>query len=379
MKIVIAIDSFKGSLSSIEAANGVKDAAAEVYDNPEIIILPVADGGEGTARALTEGLAGNMRRITVTGPLGEKTAAEYGIVGRTAVIEMSEAAGITLVPPEKRNPMITTTYGVGEIILDALNMGCRSFTVGIGGSATNDGGAGMLSALGFKLLDKSGRPILPGAQGLKDISLIDGRDVPALLSECDFTVACDVTNPLLGDKGCSKIYGPQKGADEDMIALMDGYLSNYAKISKNYNPSADESEPGAGAAGGMGFAFRTFLGAKLERGIELVLKTVGLKESLVGADLVVTGEGRLDSQTAMGKAPAGVAAMAKERGIPVIAFCGSVADGAEICNSHGIDAFFPILRRVGSLGEAMDKENAYKNIKETAKQVFLLIRKIKEV
>lgn len=377
MKIVIAIDSFKGSLTSYEAARSVKEAAEEVYKDAEVIIIPIADGGEGTVKALTEGLSGNMRKLKVTGPLGEPVLAEYGIIGSTAVIEMSEAAGITLVPPEKRDPMKTTTYGVGELIIDAIDRGCRSFIIGIGGSATNDGGAGMLEALGFKLLDRNGSIIKHGAEGLGELASIDGADALPLLSECDFRVASDVTNPLLGENGCSRIYGPQKGADETCVALMDKYLENYVEIVKKHNPRADENEAGAGAAGGMGFALKSFLGAKLEGGIGLVLETVGLAEKLIGADLVITGEGRLDSQSVMGKAPTGVAREAKKLGIPVIAFAGSVSEDAEICNSHGIDAFFPILRRITSLDEAMDKEKAYKNIKDTAKQVFLLMRSIK--
>ena len=376
MKIVIAIDSFKGSLTSYEAARSVKEAAEEVYKDAEVIIIPIADGGEGTVKALTEGLSGNMRKLKVTGPLGEPVLAEYGIIGSTAVIEMSEAAGITLVPPEKRDPMKTTTYGVGELIIDAIDRGCRSFIIGIGGSATNDGGAGMLEALGFKLLDRNGSIIKHGAEGLGELASIDGADALPLLSECDFRVASDVTNPLLGENGCSRIYGPQKGADETCVALMDKYLENYVEIVKKHNPRADENEAGAGAAGGMGFALKSFLGAKLEGGIGLVLETVGLAEKLIGADLVITGEGRLDSQSVMGKAPTGVAREAKKLGIPVIAFAGSVSEDAEICNSHGIDAFFPILRRITSLDEAMDKEKAYKNIKDTAKQVFLLMRSI---
>jgi len=376
VKIIIAIDSFKGSLSSREAAYGIRDAALEVFDDPEVITLPIADGGEGTARALTEGLSGEMHSAEVTGPLGEKVTAEYGTVGSLAIIEMSAAAGITLISREQRDPMKTTTYGVGEMILDAIDRGCRSFIIGIGGSATNDGGVGMLSALGFEFLDKGGKQIRRGAEGLFDLVKIDDSKVSPLISECTFRIACDVTNPLLGENGCSKVYGPQKGADEECVRLMDGYLGNYAKVAKQYNPSADENAAGAGAAGGMGFAFKTFLPATTEGGIELVLNTVGLREKLIGADLVITGEGRLDSQTVMGKAPIGVARIAKERDIPVIAFSGSVAEGAQICNSHGIDAFFPILRQITTLDEAMKKENAYKNIKETAKQVFLLMRSV---
>ena len=378
MKIVIAIDSFKGSLSTYEAASGIQEAALCVFENAETVILPVADGGEGTAKALTEGLGGKMVEAEVTGPLGERITAKYGIVESLAIIEMSEAAGITLVPPEKRDPMNTTTYGVGELILDAIARGCRSFIIGIGGSATNDGGVGMLTALGYRFLDENGTPIERGAKGLRNLRGIDDKAVVPTLGGCDFRIACDVTNPLLGENGCSRIYGPQKGADEASVALMDKYLDNYAKVTKIYSPTADENEAGAGAAGGMGFAFQSFFNAKLERGIELVLETVRLKERLIGADLVITGEGRLDSQTVMGKVPIGVAREAKKLSIPVIAFSGSVTEDAEICNSYGIDAFFPILRRISSLDKAMNKTNAYKNIRDTAKQVFRLIKITKQ-
>ena len=377
MKIVIAIDSFKGSLSSREAAFAIRDAAYEVFERPEVLTVPIADGGEGTARALVEGLSGKMRRLTVTGPLGESVSSEYGMIGSVAVIEMSEAAGITLVPPEKRDPMKTTTYGVGELIVHAMESGCRDFIIGIGGSATNDGGAGMLEALGFELLNKDGGKIERGCRGLSELVEIKTDRKHPLLSECNFRVASDVTNPLLGERGCSRIFGPQKGADEASVVLMDEYLTSYAKAVRKILPYADENAPGAGAAGGLGFALLAFLSAKLERGIELVLKAARLKEKLVGADLLITGEGRLDSQTVMGKAPVGVAEVAKEMGIPVIAFAGAVSEDAKICNSHGIDAFFPITRRICSLDEAMDKENAYKNMKDTAKQVFLLMRAIK--
>lgn len=377
MKIIIAIDSFKGSLSSISAAKAVASCALEVYPDSEVITLPVADGGEGTAFALTEGLGGRMESLSVTGPLGEKVKAKYGMIGKTAVIEMSEAAGITLITPHKRDPMITTTFGVGEMILDAIGKGCRDFIIGIGGSATNDGGAGMLEALGFELLDGNGEPVRRGAIGLKDIKTISDSKVSPLLRQSSFRVACDVTNPLLGELGCSRIYGPQKGADEKTVSLMDEYMKNYAEAAKRYNEKADEDLPGAGAAGGMGFAFSSFLGASLVSGIDLILDMIGLEDKLSGADLVITGEGRLDSQTVMGKVPIGVAKAAKKHGIPVIAFSGCIGDGAEICNSHGIDAFFPILRKICTIEEAMDEETAYNNLKNTARQVFLLRNVIK--
>lgn len=374
MKIVAAIDSFKGSVSSIEAGNAVKEGFSRVKSDVETIVRPLADGGEGTVYAMVTGTGGHFEDIVVTGPLLEKVTCKYGIIpGNTAVIEMSGAAGITLVPQNQRNPLNTTTYGVGEVILDAINKGCRKFIIGIGGSATNDGGVGMLMALGFDFLDENGNKLKPGAIGLKDLKSISCKNACSSLPECSFQVACDVTNPLCGDNGCSAIFGPQKGATKEMIYNMDKWLSNYASLSKEVIPEADPEIPGSGAAGGLGFALRTFLGAKLESGIDIILKETSLEAYIKYADLVVTGEGMLDAQTAMGKAPVGVARLAKKYGKPVIAISGAVSEDAAECNDHGIDAFFPILRRVCTLEEAMEKDNAIKNITDTAEQILRLI------
>ena len=377
MKAVIAIDSFKGSLSSVGAAEAVKEALKEVFTEAEAVILPIADGGEGTVEALVSGLSGVFRAIEVCGPLGDRVIAKYGEVGNTAIIEMAAAAGLPLVPKDKRDPLYTTTYGVGEIILDAIGRGCRSFIIGIGGSATNDGGAGMLKALGYRFLDKNGKDIPDGAIGLKDLSSIDVSGANKELSLCEFRIACDVKNPLLGSLGASAVFGPQKGAREKDVPLMDSYLKNYLEVTKSIYPSADADFSGAGAAGGLGFAFRTFLGAELTPGIDLILDMIGLEKEVADADIVITGEGRLDSQTVMGKAPAGVARAAKLHKVPVIAFSGAVTEDAELCNEGGIDAFFPIVRGVTTLDEAMDEKNAYKNMKAAAKQVFLLLKRIK--
>jgi len=376
MKAVIAIDSFKGSLTSIQAGNAVAEGIHRVYPDAKTKICPVADGGEGTVDALVTGLGGERVRIPVHGPLGDTVSAEYGILPEsgTAIIEMSAAAGITLVSQEKRNPMITSTFGVGELILAAAEKGCRDFIIGIGGSATNDGGSGMLQALGFRLLDKNKNPISPGAEGLADLEQIDPSEVPAIISECSFSVACDVTNPLCGPQGCSAVYGPQKGADTEMIQLMDSYLGKYAEIAAEIFPQADPDYPGAGAAGGLGFAFRTFLNAKLERGITLIIEKTGLEKEISEADIVIVGEGRLDAQTAMGKAPCGIAAAAKKYGKPVVAFSGCVAGDASACNKFGIDAFFPILGELCSLEHAMRFETASENLIRTSEQVFRLIR-----
>lgn len=376
MRTVIAIDSFKGSLSSIEAGTACAEGIKRAYPESENIVMPVADGGEGTVDALTMGMGGEKVKITVCGPLGNKVEAEYGIIHETntAIMEMSAAAGITLVADNERNPLNTTTYGVGEIIADAIGRGCRNFIIGIGGSATNDGGIGMLQALGFGILDKSGNQVPLGAKGIKEIYSITTDNVSPLLSECSFSIACDVTNPLCGDNGCSAVYGPQKGADEKMISDMDGWLSEYAKKVREVFLDADENYPGAGAAGGIGFAFMAFLQGKLQNGIELILEKTGIEEYIKNADVVITGEGRLDRQTVMGKAPGGVAKLAKKYDKKIIAFSGSVTRDAREVNNAGIDAFFPVLRTVCTLDEAMNTENAFRNMADTAEQVFLLMK-----
>lgn len=371
MKVVIAIDSFKGSLSSLQAGNAVKDAILRLDNSAEVVVKPLADGGEGTVEALAERADAETVEKTVKGPRLKPVAAKYCILrsSNTAVIEMAAASGITLVSAEERNPLETTTYGVGELIRDAVARGCRRFIVGIGGSATNDGGTGMLAALGYEFLDGNGDPIALGAKGLKDLHKISADNVIPELKECSFHIACDVTNPLCGERGCSAVYGPQKGATPEMIKEMDCWLENYAALSGG----ADKDYPGAGAAGGLGFAFLAFTNAQLKLGIKIVLDEINIESDIKTADIVVTGEGRLDSQTVMGKAPIGVAELAKKYGKKVIAFSGCVTEGAEACNDHGIDAFFPVLRAVTTLEEALDVNNAYKNLTATAYQVFRLI------
>ncbi len=378
MRVVVAIDSFKGSLSSLQAGDAVKKAVLRLDKTAEVFVSPLADGGEGTVEALASALSSKMVEISVTGPLLKSTKAKYCILKgtNTAVIEMAAAAGITLLSEQERNPLNTTTYGVGELIKDAINKGCRRFIVGIGGSATNDGGVGMLSALGYEFLDKNNQPIPLGAKGLKALHSIRTENVLPELSECRFNIACDVTNPLCGDNGCSAVFAPQKGATEQMILDMDSWLQNYADITKNIFPKANENHAGAGAAGGLGFAFLSFTNSTLRSGIEIVLEETKLEEQIKNADIVVTGEGRLDSQTVMGKAPIGVAKLAKKHQKKVIAFSGCVTKDAELCNKHGIDAFFPILRTVSSLEEALDPKNAYENLTATAYQVFRLLLEV---
>lgn len=384
MKVVVAIDSFKGSLSSMEAGQAIAEGVKRVYQNAEVVVRPLADGGEGTVEALVEGMGGIFVTKEVTGPLGEKVDAVYGVIeseedsSKTAIIEMSAAAGITLVPEKSRNPMNTTTYGVGELILDAIERGCRHFIVGIGGSATNDGGVGMLQALGYDFLTREGKAISYGGDGLRELASIEDVNVHPKLKECTFKVACDVTNPLCGENGSSAIFGPQKGATPEMVQELDQLLLHYAELSKEMNANADRFYPGTGAAGGMGFAFLTYTNAALESGIQIVLTETKLEELIKTADFVVTGEGRLDGQTALGKAPIGVASLAKKHQKKVLAFAGAVTPDAKECNQHGIDAFFPILRGIVTLKEAMDKENAHRNMVHTVEQVFRVVEMMKE-
>ena len=369
MKIVVAIDSFKGSISSLQAGAAVKAAALRADPTCQVVVKPLADGGEGTVQVFGAAPNGEMVELTVSDPLGRPVNARYCVLDRqTAVMEMAAAAGITLLTPEERNPLYTTTYGVGQMIRHAVEQGCRRFIIGIGGSATNDGGVGMLTALGYAFLDSRDQPILPGALGLKDLCRIKTDGVMPQLQECSFRIACDVTNPLLGDSGCSAVYGPQKGATPEMIRDMDRWLAGYARLAQ-----ADAQYPGAGAAGGLGFGFLAFTNAELRSGVQLMLEETGLEEEIRDADLVITGEGRLDAQTVMGKAPIGVARLAKKYGKRVIAFSGCVTEEAEICNQHGIDGFFPILRGITTLEEALDRKNACKNLEATAYQVLRLL------
>ncbi|MDE6213177.1 MAG: glycerate kinase [Lachnospiraceae bacterium] len=375
MKVTVAIDSLKGSLSSMEAGEAIKSGICRVYPQAEVNVRPLADGGEGTAYALTTGMGGEWITMEATGPLGNPVSCSYGIIrdSKTAIIEMSATAGITLVSEAERNPMNTTTYGVGEMIVDAIRRGCRRFIVGIGGSATNDGGIGMLQALGYGMLTKEGNQVPFGARGLSVLEQITDEHVIPELAECSFKIACDVTNTLCGEQGCSAVYGPQKGADPTMIMQMDKWLAYYAAVAKERYPNADMKQPGTGAAGGLGFAFLTFTNAVLESGIKIVLDETRLSTYIKDSDIVITGEGRLDGQTVMGKAPIGVARIAKEYGKPVIAFAGCVTKDATACNESGIDAFFPILRGVVTLDEAMKSENAAANMSDTVEQAFRLV------
>lgn len=425
-KILVAVDSFKGSMTSLGAGNAIEKGIKSILPDAEIRVRPVADGGEGTTEAIIYG-KNNVSRgsCVVTGPLGKKITAEYTIYdaadGRTAVMEMAAAAGLPLVPEDQRDPMHTTTYGVGEMIRDAILKGCERFIVGIGGSATNDGGIGMLQALGFSCLDANGHEVPYGAEGLgvlerivipgkmlvrknsSELAVADPVDTPIVgtaaisgagavdescvdddddfasrLSRCTFSIACDVTNPLVGELGCSRVFAPQKGADAETVELMDGYMKHYADVvERSAEGKSDRNTPGAGAAGGLGYAFRMFLGGKLMPGIDIVLSETGLEADVEWADTVITGEGRIDAQTMMGKTPSGVARLAKKHGKYVIAIGGCLGDGAENCVKEGFfNECYAVNNVLGiddsdseQVRTAMKPENAAANLTTCAAKI----------
>ena len=398
-KIVVAMDSFKGSLTSLEAGNAVRDGILEKYPDFDVQIFPVADGGEGTVEALTFGKEHvQTRTISVTGPIGTEVLAGYTIYEqageKTAVLEMAQAAGLPLVPEEKRNPMHTTTYGVGEMIRDAIICGCRKFILGIGGSATNDAGIGMLQALGFHFMDEAGREVGYGAEGLAQVWSITTEDVLPELASCTFQIACDVTNPLVGAQGCSAVFAPQKGADAKMVQEMDAAMNRYADIveemyrensvlienqltgydeagknvDKNDRQRHDKNRmtPGAGAAGGLGYACLMFLHAVLKPGIDIVLEEIQIEQAIKTADAVITGEGRLDAQTLMGKTPIGVARIAKAHEVPIYAFAGCFGSDVQVCIDSGVFAGCYAASTASTEEEkrlAMEKTQAYANLR----------------
>lgn len=376
--IVIAIDSFKGSLTSIDAGKITAAAIRDVDKNIGVEIFPLADGGEGTVDALTAGLDGKIISAEITGPLGTKIKSRYGIVKNIAVIEMADAAGITLVPAEKRNPLNTTTYGLGELILKAAQDGCREFIIGIGGSATNDCGLGMLTALGVKFLRGDGSTVGIFGRDLKDVEKIDVKNLSPILRDCKFRIACDVTNPLYGENGCSEVYAPQKGATPEIVRDMDDWIKNFSETVKRQLNFTGAEIAGAGAAGGLGYAFHAFLNGTLERGIDLILDAIKIKNSLATADIVITGEGCLDFQTSMGKAPIGVAKLAKKinPAVKVIAVCGCATPEAIEVNLRGIDAYFPILHMATGLDDAIKPATAKLNLYQTVTQIFRLVNSL---
>lgn len=374
-KVVIAMDSLKGSMTSLEAGTVIQEAIHMVQKETEVVVKPLADGGEGTTEALIEGLHGERIEKIVTGPLKDPVMAVYGWIeeSKTAIMEMASASGIVLLKEEEKNPWEATTYGVGELIKDAVLRGAKKIILGIGGSATNDGGIGMLQALGYEFLNQEGNPVGEGAKVLSEIQTIEKKKDAISLEHCQIEVACDVNNPLCGENGATYVFGPQKGVKMEERESIDKAMSHFADVTETFLGVDQREIKGAGAAGGLGFALVAYLQATLRSGIDLVLEAVNLEGALQGADLVVTGEGRLDHQTAMGKAPIGVAKLAKKHSIKVIAFAGSVTKDARVCNKKGIDAYFPIVRGVTTLEEAIKKENAKENLKAAAEQVFRLL------
>ena len=374
MKIVIAPDSYKESLSALEVAQAVEAGFRQVFPDADYVLVPVADGGEGTVDAMVAATGGRKETVTVSGPLGEPVEAFYGLTGDgdTAVIEMAAASGLALVPPDRRNPLLTNSRGTGELIRAALDAGARRFILGIGGSAINDGGAGMVQALGVRLLDLEGRE-LDGSGG--DLARLERIDVSALdprLAECRIEVACDVDNPLTGARGASAVFGPQKGATPEMVQALDANLARLARIVGRDLGVAVDTVPGAGAAGGMGAAMLAFFGATLKPGIEIVTAAVDLDTHVRDADLVITGEGRIDFQTVHGKTPIGVARVAKRHGKPVIGIAGSLGAEVGVVHAHGIDAVFSVLGKPCTLDEAL--RDAAANVELTARNVAAVLR-----
>lgn len=369
MKIVIVCDSFKESLSALQVADAIEDGFREIYPDATYVKLPAADGGEGTAESLVLATGGRMLTREVTGPLGTPVMAAFGILGdgQTAVVEMAAAAGLMLVPRDRRDPLTATTYGVGQLILAALDEGCRHVILGLGGSATNDGGAGMAQALGASLRDREEVELPFGGAELARLARIDLSRLDARLAGCRVEVACDVDNPLTGRSGASAVFGPQKGATPEMVGLLDDALAGYARHVAAATGCEIDAVPGAGAAGGMGAAALAFLGATLRPGVEIVMEALGLDAILSDADLVITGEGRIDGQTVHGKAPIGVARVARRHGRPVIGIAGSLGHDAAKVHAHGIDAVFSVVNRPCTLEEALAE--AATNVRVTARNV----------
>ena len=353
MRIVIATDSFKGSNSSLAAGNCMARGAAKVFPDADITVIPIGDGGEGTVDAVIQQLGGTMKHLTVTGPLGDQVEASYGTADATAVIEMASASGLTLVPEDRRNPLATTTYGTGELIADAIAHGCIRILVAIGGSATNDGGAGMAQALGWSFRDAEDKEIGFGGRALGGVRTIDASRVNPRLSSVSLEILSDVTNPLCGPNGASRVYGPQKGADDRMVELLDEHLFHLDYLVKEQLGLDLSGVPGSGAAGGLGFGLMAFAGGTLVPGIEAVLDVIGFSEQVKGADLVITGEGKMDGQSVQGKAPIGVAKAAKQFGIPVLAVVGDIGKDIQAVYDHGIDSVMSIVNRPMPLSTAM--------------------------
>ncbi len=373
MKIVIAPDSFKESLTAPQAATAIRRGFAEVFPEADYVCVPMADGGEGTTEALVAARDGRWVETVVQDPLGQPVSARYGLLpDGTAVMEMAAASGLHWVAPHERNPLLTSSYGTGQMMADALSRGVRHILLGIGGSATNDGGAGMAQALGIRLLDQEGRPLPPGGGALSRLAAVDDSGRLPQLADCRITVACDVNNPLCGSQGASAVFGPQKGATPDQVAQLDQALAHYADVLHAHGLPDCRDEAGSGAAGGLGFGLRALLGAQLQRGVDWVLAASDLAARLEGADLVITGEGRMDGQTAFGKVPLGVLQLARERGIPVIGLAGSIGEGVDDLLAQGFTAILPTVPRAATLAEVLAE--AESNLSRTARQVAALWR-----
>lgn len=374
MKIVIAPDSYKESLSALEVATAIESGFREIFPTAEYVKLPVADGGEGTVEAMVAATCGRIVNVAVKGPLGEAVDGFYGLSGdeQCAFIEMAAASGLELVPAAQRDPLVTTSWGTGELIRHALDAGVKHIIIGIGGSATNDGGAGMVQALGAKLLDEQGQQIGPGGAALEALASIDVRELDKRLADCRIEVACDVTNPLTGKEGASAIFGPQKGATPKMIARLDQALGHYAKLIARDLDVEVLNLAGGGAAGGMGAGLFAFCGAELRRGIEIVTEALSLDAHVADADLVITGEGRIDSQTINGKVPVGVANVAKRYNVPVIGIAGSLTADVGVVHDHGIDAVFSVIYKICSLDDAL--ANAGENVRMAARNIAAVVR-----
>jgi len=355
MKIVIAPDSFKGSLTAMEAADAIEIGFRAVYPDAEYVKVPMADGGEGTVQSLVDATSGTIINQSVKGPMGDMVPGFFGILGysQTAVVEMAAASGIHLVKPEERNIYLASSFGTGQLINAALDHGCAKLIVGLGGSATNDGGMGMMKAFGAQFLDQSGAPLAPDVRALLQLARIDLRHLNSRLGKTEIVVACDVDNPLCGENGAARVFGPQKGATEEDIAVLDQALARYGDVLSNNKGRNIAVEPGAGAAGGLGAAFIGLIDAVLKPGVDLVIGIVELAKSLVDADLVITGEGRIDSQTIHGKTLVGVAKIAKSHNLPVICIAGSVEDGPDIIHQLGIDEIYSVIEGDYDITEAL--------------------------
>lgn len=376
MKVIVGMDSFKGSLSSVGANQSVEKGIKHIYPDAAVKSFTMADGGEGTVETLVDGMQGNLIETTVTGPLGTPIQSSFGFVKeeQLAIIEIATACGLTLLNKEELDPTMTTTYGVGELIDHAFNEGARKFIIGLGGSATNDGGVGMLQAMGYEFFDSQGQEIRFGGGSLSEIHTIKPSSKSEKYKDCKFRVACDVSNVLYGEKGATYVFGPQKGADSEMLKTLDAGLKHYAEQTLREMNIDITTVEGGGAAGGLGAAFHGYLNGHLESGVELIMDVLGVEEELKTADLVITGEGQLDAQTSMGKVPAGMAGLAGKYDIPIIAIGGSLTEDAYELNQHGIDAVFSIQSTPVSIEEAMESERTKINIEKTVEQVMRVLK-----